>query len=173
MKSCHRLEPQSALSDLVLSLSGTEMIPRDICAPLCLYLEIHPIWAEGDFEPWQCDNPGAELLLRQSKTRHHIEGGKKKKKLQLKVGICRVCHWDCHWAVRSGCGHETAWERSGRKRAIPWRCSSCRLPRSKFSWIKAQCKSVTELENAKDNKEMGKREPPLDFLNSLWSKSKL
>lgn len=122
------------------------MIPRDICAPLCLYLEIHPIWAEGDFEPWQCDNPGAELLLRQSKTRHHIGGRKKGEK---KKATTQGQHLQSV-SLRLPLGGEVrvrAWDSLRKKlrqaRYTLERCSFCRLPRSKFSWIKAQCGSVT------------------------------
>lgn len=106
------------------------MIPCDICALLWLYLEIHPIWAEGDFELWQCDNPGAELLLRQSKTRRRIEGEGKKQ--QLKVSICSASLWYRNRPARS------QYTGLRKKREVCYtfeRCSFCRLPRSKFSRI--------------------------------------
>ncbi len=169
MKSCHRLEPRSALfsprSDSV-SLWNRDDSTWHLCCSLPVpwdpsYLSRGWLWALAVWQPW-CWAP-AQAIKNQASYR----GKKKEKQLQLKVSICRVCRWDCHWASRSGCGHETAWDKRQEACYTLERCSFYRLPRSKFSRIKAQCRSVTELRMPRIYKEMRKRETWLDFVNSL------
>ncbi len=169
MKSCHRLEPRSALfsprsdsvslwnrDDSTWHLRCSLPVPWDPS-----YLSRGWLWALAVWQPW-CWAP-AQAIKNQASYR----GKKKEKQLQLKVSICRV-------SLRLPLGFEVrvrAWDSLRQKRQEACytleRCSFYRLPRSKFSRIKAQCRSVTELRMPRIYKEMRKRETWLDFVNSL------